>query len=511
MSQKELNKPSSYWDKRRLARYNQNEKATKKYINKIKRIYSRSNKEVQNMINDVYRNYSIDTGLDVQKLKTLLSKSETEKTFKELKKQGLDKYVKNNYKSRISRLEQIQAQIYSKAKEIYPKEQLQQEMAYKGVINSNYYKTIYDIEQSTGFAYNFSRIDSNMMDAILSERWSGRNFSERIWVNTDILADSLSEIIGSSIMSGQSVEKTARDIRDRFNVAKYYSERLARTEMNYFDNQADMMAYEELGIEEYVLVATLDSRTSLYCIDIDGKHFPYDKIEVGVNYPPFHPNCRCTTRGYLGEETEKMLMRRARDPETGENEVIPNMSYKEWYNRYVKKGLGSGGIIQDNNTGYTEDNHPKPILLEKINLKNVKINDILNNYEKQIIDSKIENAIVITKTGDIYQCFGDLKNVWVDIDLKDKLNGAYVTHNHVISENRGFSEQDTNLFRDYKLNKLRAIDDKYIYEYNRKAKPSIEEFSLDKEIEDMSYYHGKSIEFSINNNIGYKRWKYEKK
>ena len=337
MSQKELNKPSSYWDKRRLARYNQNERATKKYINKVKRIYSRSNKEVQKMIDDVYKNYSIDTGLDIQKLKTLLSKSETEKTFKELKKQGLDKYVKNNYKSRISRLEQIQAQIYSKAKEIYPQEQLQQEMAYKGVINSNYYKTIYDIEQSTGFAYNFSRIDNNMMDAILSERWSGRNFSERIWVNTDILADSLSEIIGSSLMSGQSVQKTARDIRERFNVAKYYSERLARTEMNYFDNQADMMAYEELGIEEYVLVATLDNRTSPYCIEIDGKHFPYDKIEVGTNYPPFHPNCRCTTRGYLGKDVEKIMQRVARDPVTGEREIVPNMNYKEWYDLKVKK------------------------------------------------------------------------------------------------------------------------------------------------------------------------------
>ena len=37
----------------------------------------------------------------------------------ELKKQGLGDYVRENYKSRISRLEQIQAQIYAKAKERY--------------------------------------------------------------------------------------------------------------------------------------------------------------------------------------------------------------------------------------------------------------------------------------------------------------------------------------------------------------------------------------------------------
>ena len=58
MAQKELNKPSTYWDKRRLARYSQNEKNTKKYIEKIQRIYSRSNKEVNKMLDSVYKNYS---------------------------------------------------------------------------------------------------------------------------------------------------------------------------------------------------------------------------------------------------------------------------------------------------------------------------------------------------------------------------------------------------------------------------------------------------------------------
>ena len=44
------------------------------------------------------------TGLDVQSLKTLLTKTETEKLWEELRRQGLDKYVKGNYKARISRL-----------------------------------------------------------------------------------------------------------------------------------------------------------------------------------------------------------------------------------------------------------------------------------------------------------------------------------------------------------------------------------------------------------------------
>ncbi len=46
-----------------------------------------------------------------------------------------------------------------------------------------------------------------------------------------------------------------------------------------------------------------------------------------------HPNCRSKTRAYMGEEIEKTLKRRARNPVTGKNEIIGNMSYKEWLNK----------------------------------------------------------------------------------------------------------------------------------------------------------------------------------
>jgi len=32
--------------------------------------------------------------------------------------------------------------------------------------------------------------------------------------------------------------------------------------------------------------------TCTLCGKFDGEHFPMSKFEVGVNAPPFHPNCR---------------------------------------------------------------------------------------------------------------------------------------------------------------------------------------------------------------------------
>lgn len=328
--------PSNYWDKRAIKRLSDAEKQSETYIKRIQKMYDRANKNIQRDIENIYANYSKATGLDVQSLKTLLTKTETAKLWDELKAQGLDSYVKGNYKARISRLEKLQAQIYAKAKEIYPQEQLAHTMCYEGVINDSYYKTIYDVQMGTGFDFAFSNIDDNMVKGLLNERWSGKNYSQRIWGNTDILAESLSEIIGGAMLSGQSIQKTARQIRERFDVGKHYAERLVRTEVNHFNNEADAMAYEEMDVEKYVFLATLDTRTSTICQSLDNEVFELKERQVGKNYPPMHPNCRSKTRVYMGEELEKTLKRRARNPVTGKNEIIDNMSYKEWYDSKVK-------------------------------------------------------------------------------------------------------------------------------------------------------------------------------
>ena len=326
--------PSNYWDKRALRRLTEAEKQGEAYSKRIQKIYEQANRNIQRDIENIYANYSKATGMDVQTLKTLLTKSQTQKLWDELRAKGLDKYVKGNYKARITRLEQLQAQIYAKAKEIYSQEQKTHTACYSDVLNDSYYKTIYDVQMGTGYDFAFSTLDDNLVESVLSERWSGKNYSQRIWGNTDILAQSVSEIIGGALLSGQSIQKTSRQIRERFDVAKYYADRLVRTECNHFHNQADAMAYEEMDVEKYVFMAVLDTRTSTICQNLDNKVFELKKRHVGENYPPMHPNCRSTTRAYMGEEIEKTLKRRARNPVTGENEVIDNISYREWAEKH---------------------------------------------------------------------------------------------------------------------------------------------------------------------------------
>lgn len=376
-----MSKTPNYWDKRAINRMTMAEKQSETYIKRVKKIYEQAFRNIDGEIARVYKNYSKEAGLDVSKLKELLTVKETSKTWKTLKRQGLDKYIQDNYKSRISRLEQIQAQIYAKAKLIYHKEELQNTMCYKGVVNNSYYKAVYDTQMGTGYNFGFSEIDNNLVNSILNEKWSGKNYSERIWTNTDILADSVSQIVGGALLSGQSIEKTARQIQDRFDVAKYYAERLVRTETNHFNNEADAMAYEDMGVDKYVFVATLDSRTSEICQEMDNKVFEYKDREVGVNYPPLHPNCRSKTRGYLGKEVEKDLQRRARNPLTGKTEIINNMSYKEWLKNYNVVDTKNGMFRTSQNVVYNSNS------LKTLNSKLVETNanqldKLLKKYPK---------------------------------------------------------------------------------------------------------------------------------
>jgi hypothetical protein len=82
-------------------------------------------------------------------------------------------------------------------------------------------------------------------------------------------------------------------------------------------------------------VATLDSRTSEICQEMDGKTFRMSEWEVGVNAPPFHVNCRTTTIPYFDDEFSNTGKRAARG-EDGKTYYVPaDTTYKEWEKAYV--------------------------------------------------------------------------------------------------------------------------------------------------------------------------------
>ena len=238
------------------------------------------------------------------------------------------------YEYRMKRLNVLLAKTEAKMKELYGVNLIGTTEFLKRIIPEAYYHTIFDIAQGAGVEPTFAAVNSRLINKIINEDWSGENYSKRIWKNTDKLAGELRQVLTEAAMTGESIQKTSRKLSDAFGTSNNNARRLIRTETTYATNQAELLAYDELDIDRYEFVATLDTRTSPICQKQDGKIYNVKEAKAGVNLPAMHPNCRSTTIPYF--EEGRPQFRTARDGDGNRIKVPATMKYDEWYKKYVE-------------------------------------------------------------------------------------------------------------------------------------------------------------------------------
>lgn len=271
------------------------------------------------------------------------------------------------YQFRLRRLQETIDTARRRCEELYKAELDDTTEHLRSLYGSAFSRTIYDIDKGYNTLHTFSLFPESRVDKLLRSRWSGLNYSDRIWNSTQDLADVLKEQLLIAFMTGATVSETSRAIREQFQSSAYAARRLVRTETNFIANQAELDSYKRLGIEEYQYIATLDTRTSKQCQRLDNQVFNVEDAKPGVNYPPMHPNCRSTTIMYDAEEQIKERI--ARD-ENGKPIHVPgNMKYSEWLEKYhpelIEKLLISetnGGTMFIGRSGVSgAARKPKPI------------------------------------------------------------------------------------------------------------------------------------------------------
>lgn len=325
-----------YWRERAEDRLDEAEKLSVPYLEDIHAVYDDAKIKIVEDIKNLYKNcYKDDEGFDQEKLRIIIPNGDLERFHREMKKAGLSEYLPDNYKARMTRLEYLYADCWAESKKASLKHQQIETKTHRETIQNAYYRTIYDTGIGLKINPAFSKLDNRAVNQVLNTKFLGGNYSERIWKNTDKLANTLKEVISSAIARGESYSKTARGIRERFGVTQYEATRLVQTETCYFQNQAEIEALKTMGIEKYKFIATLDSRTSDICREHDKKVYNIEDAKAGENLPPLHPNCRSTVSAYLGEEYESAI-RVARN-ENGENEYVENIDYSEWL-KHIENG-----------------------------------------------------------------------------------------------------------------------------------------------------------------------------
>jgi len=324
-----------------------------KQADKFDKVYEEAkaylDKEINKIFDKFQRDYGLSENVARQVLKTMKDKKGLANLRRMLEARPNDPNIQRlladldspAYTYRMKRLERLSADLDLMRESIYHSEKKGSDSFYSDLIKDSYYKATFDLQQQTGLAYSFSDLPETEIKRLQGLKWTGEAYSDRIWSNTGALASSVKDELLLSLMTGRSVRDTSQAIAERFEVGKGKARRLVRTESAFFHNQMELLSYEDAEVTKYKFVAVLDKRTSHICQQHDNKVYNTDEAVPGVNYPPLHPWCRSTTIAHDDDIDYSKLERRARNPETGKVEYVSaDMSYKEWYDKYVAKDKG---------------------------------------------------------------------------------------------------------------------------------------------------------------------------
>lgn len=385
-------------------------------LKKIEAQYRQAQKQLEAQISTWYQRFAKNNGITLAEARQWL----TGKDLKEFKwdvqdyiKYGQDNALSGGWmkelenasaKYHISKLEALKIHTQQSLESLFSKQGLTVSGALSDVYTSGYYHTVYELQKGFNIGWDIAGIDEAQLEKVLAKPWAadGYNFSERIWKNKDKLISEVHNELSQNIMLGADPQKAIDALAKKMNTSKHNAGRLVMTEEAYFSSTAQKEAFQELGVEQFEIVATLDSHTSEICRMMDGKHFPMTDFQPGATAPPFHVYCRSTTVPYFDDDFGQIGERAARDEETGKTYYIPDdMKYQDWEDTFVKGGDKSGFDVLDDGSAlhYSHHKEPEPEAPpkeKKVYLTEKKLKSLIADADVQLED--LENAF----SGDAY-------------------------------------------------------------------------------------------------------------
>ena len=338
-------KNEKYWKKRqeeKLSSILNDAQVASEYVSDI---YSKASLYTQSKINGIFEKYRDGHGLSNADAKEMLDSLISDRDYNQIKrilennpktkqrKELLKKLDTPPYQYRIKRLENMQSQLDKLMNEVYKVEKNVSTDCYINSAFNAYYRNVYNLQKNMNVAYQFDMLDPELIDSMLKSKWSGNNYSNRIWDNTNALAESLKDEMLMGVLTNKTEKEMADTIMNKFAVGAYQARRLIQTESAAMTAFADQQAFKDAGIEKEMFIAVHDSRTSQICQHHDRSIVEIAKAKVGVNVPPLHPNCRSHMIPYIEGVTDAMK-KRQRNPVTNKDEVVDvSENYDQWLKR----------------------------------------------------------------------------------------------------------------------------------------------------------------------------------
>lgn len=361
-------KKQNYFNKRLEGMLKGDIKRSKATQIRLKRGYKKAFQLIEDDIAKYVARLSGDLNLDMKSLKRKMTKDEIYALASSL---GNEEAVMARYEN-LSYAEAIRLEMVKNLKEMAKdNESLIFDSLYK-TYEHNYYSTSYLLYRTMDDFSFTKRVTKEYFDWIAKNPWTsdGKTFSDRIWKDQGKLVDELYKEFTVAATRGANFKDASKRMSRKMNVSYKKCLRLLNTEDSFFSNKAVMDAYKKTTADEYMILATLDRRTCEICGSQDTNHYKIKDAKIGINMPPFHPNCRCTTTVYF-EDDDLPGERMMRD-ESGKSVKTDYMNYDEWKKKYVDK-------VDDNGTFESLTDDEKRALLMYKSSESYKINEKLYN------------------------------------------------------------------------------------------------------------------------------------
>lgn len=316
----------------------------------IEKQYIQAQKQIEGQIAVWYGRFASNNGISIQDARKMLNNKELAELkwdVNEYIRYGKENAVNQQWMKQlenasaryhISRLEALKLQIQQSMEVMFGNQLDSIDSAMRDIYKSGYYRTAFEIQKGVGVGWDFFTLDNKTISKVINKPWAvdGKNFSERVWENRKKLVNELNTELTRNIILGQDPQKAIDAIAKKMKTSKNVAGRLVMTEEAFFSSAAQKDCFAELDVEQFEIVATLDSHTSKICREMDGKVFPMSQWEVGVTAPPFHVWCRTTTVPAFGDEFDNVGERAARDGDGKTYYVPADMTYKEWQQSFVE-------------------------------------------------------------------------------------------------------------------------------------------------------------------------------
>ena len=344
-------KTNSYWVKRFEALENMSNEYAQETYASVEKSFNKAQRKIQAEIDVWYNRIAVNNNISLKDAKKLLNDKEL-KEFKwdvneyinygkqnALNEQWMKELENASAKYHISRLEALKVRTQHELERAFGNELDDIDKMARRVYTEDYYHSAYEIQKGFNIGFNIGEIDDKKLDKLINKPWAadGKNFSNRIWQSkTSMINDLHNELVRTCILGkspDDAIKKMTKYVDKKFNNAKLQAGRLIMTEQAFFSSAAQKDCFNELDVERYEVVATLDSHTSEICQNLDGQVFPMKDFQPGVTAPPFHVWCRSTTVPYFEDNFGGERAARGLD---GKTYFVPdNMTYKEWNEAFV--------------------------------------------------------------------------------------------------------------------------------------------------------------------------------